>query len=170
MERNKAQRVGAEVKVLRIVLITLLLLYGAVSITATVFMAKVFPTVVHRPSERLVLSSISIFCSRILPGVIFLFIAYCIFKLIGLISRGEPFNPASPRNIRRIGYAVLGLTATNAVVNAISAFTTLGFPSEKFVWILYSGLGTLLLGFGFLVIARVIEAGVRLQQDQNLTV
>jgi hypothetical protein len=27
-----------------------------------------------------------------------------------------------------------------------------------------------LLGFGFLVIAKVIEAGVKLQQDQNLTI
>jgi hypothetical protein len=29
---------------------------------------------------------------------------------------------------------------------------------------------TLLLGFGFLVIARVLEAGVALKQDQDLTV
>jgi hypothetical protein len=170
MIAKSISREANEVKALRIVLITLLLLYGAVSITAAVFMAKVFPTVVHRHTERLILSSISIFCHSILPGVIFFFIAYCIFKLIGLISRGEPFIQASPQNIRRIGYAVFILAAADAVVNSITAFTTPGFPSEKFVWILYSGLGTLLLGFGFMVIAKVLETAVRLQQDQNLTV
>lgn len=35
---------------------------------------------------------------------------------------------------------------------------------------LYNGLSTVLLGFGFRVIARVLEAGVALKQDQDLTV
>ena len=42
--------------------------------------------------------------------------------------------------------------------------------SKSFVWALCNFLSTLLLGFGFLVIARVIETGVRLQQNQKLTV
>jgi hypothetical protein len=35
---------------------------------------------------------------------------------------------------------------------------------------LYSGLSALLVGFGFLVIAKVLEVGVSLKQDQDLTV
>jgi hypothetical protein len=42
--------------------------------------------------------------------------------------------------------------------------------SDSIFRLLYGGLTTVLLGFGFLVIARVLEVGVRLQQDQNLTV
>lgn len=171
MTAKSISREGSEVKALRIVLITLLILYGVVSVSSAFIMARVVPSLVGRPSERLVLGSISVFCDRVLPGVIFFFIAYSIFKLIGLISRGESFSPASPRYIRRIGYAVFGLTATNAVVDAISAFTPpVNLLSKAFIWILLGGLSTLLVGFGFLVIAKVIEVGVRLQQDQNLTV
>lgn len=170
MTAKTIPRAGAEVKALRIVLITLLILYGVVSVSSAFIMARVVPSLVNRPSGRLFLGSISGFCDRILPGVLFFFMAYSIFKLISLISRGEPFSPASPRYIRRVGYAVFGLAAANAVVDAISGFSRAGFLSEKIVWLLYRGLGTLLIAFGFLVIARVIEVGVRLQQDQNLTV
>lgn len=171
MTAKSISRVGPEVKALRIVLLTLLILYGVVSVSSAFIMARVVPSLVNRPSGRLFLGSISTFCDRVLPGVIFFFIAYSIFRLISLISRGEPFSLASPRYIRRIGYAVFGLAAANAVVDAISAFTPpVDFLSRAFIWILFSGLNTLLVGFGFLVIARVIEVGVRLQQDQNLTV
>ena len=171
MTAKSISRAGTEVKALQIVLITLLILYSVISVSSAFIMARLMPSLVGRPSGRLVLGSISVFCDRFLPGLIFIFIAYSIFKLIGLIFRGEPFSPASPRYIRRIGYAVFGLAATNGVVDAISAFTPpVNFISRAFIWILLGGLSTLLVGFGFLVIARVIEAGVRLQQDQNLTV
>ncbi|MGA2532181.1 MAG: DUF2975 domain-containing protein [Candidatus Aminicenantales bacterium] len=164
-------KVAALVKALRIVLITMLILYGMMVVTSLVVMTRVFPALVNLPSGAPVSGMISVFFDRVLSGAIYFFIAYSIFKLISLISRGEPFSSASPRYIRRIGYAVLCLAAINAVVNAISAFPRpAGFLSSAEFRFLSSGLSTLLLGFGFLVIARVIEAGVRLQQDQNLTV
>jgi hypothetical protein len=164
-------KVAPVVKALRIVLFTLLVLYGMIVVSCLVFMARFFPSLANLPSGLTFLGTISFLFDGVLPGVIYFFIAYSIFKLISLISRGEPFSPASPRYIRRIGYAVLCLAAINAVVNAISAFTPpVNFGSKAFIWSLLSGLSTLLVGFGFLVIAKVLEAGVRLQQDQNLTV
>ena len=161
-------KVRAEVKALRIVLITLLILYGLVFISAIVFIATVFPSFSFSAGFW---ADIRILLDKVLTGAVYFFIAYCIFRLISLISRGEPFSPASPRHIRRIGRAVLALAVINGIVNAISEFTSpTALVSEAVVRILYSSLSTLLLGFGFLVIARVIEAGVRLQQDQNLTV
>jgi hypothetical protein len=163
-------RVGTEVKALRIVLIAMLILYGTVSVRWALVMAGRAPSLVKRLSGPLILAIINTLCAFVLLGVIYFFIAYYIFKLISLISRGETFISVSPRYIRRIGYAVFCLAVNNAVVNAIVDFSRAGFFSDKVVSILYSGLGTLLLGFGFLVIAKVIEIGVRLQQDQNLTV
>ena len=164
-------KVAPVVKALRIVLFTLLVLYGMIVVSCLVFMARFFPSLANLPSGLTFLGTISFLFDRVLPGVIYFFIAYSIFKLISLISRGEPFSPASPRYIRRIGYAVLCLAVINAVVNAISAFTPLvNFGSKAFIWSLLSGLSTLLVGFGFLVIAKVLEVGVSLQQDQNLTV
>ena len=168
-------RASSEVKALRIVLITLLLLYGVMVAVTLVFMARVFPSLVDLPSGFPFMGSIRLIFDRVMPGAIYFFIAYNIFNLISLISRGQPFSPASPRYIRRTGYAVLCLAAINAVVNAFSAFPLdypppVGFLSKAVIGMILDGLSTLLLGFGFLVIARVIEVGVRLQQDQNLTV
>lgn len=162
---------GTEVKALRIALIILLFLYGLVSAGALIFLVRVFPAFVARTSEALTLSYIRVSFEKVLIGLVYFFIAYCIFKLISLISHGDPFNPASPKIIRRIGGAVLGLAGINAVVQAFTEFTAPNvYVPEIIIRILYHGLSTLLLGFGFLVIAKVIEIGVRLQQDQNLTV
>jgi hypothetical protein len=175
MTEKTILKVSTEVKALRAVLITLLIFYSVTVVASLIIMARVFPSLANLPSGFPFLDSIRVFFDRVMPGAIYFFIAYGIFKLISLISRGEPFSPASPRYIRRIGYAVLCLAAVNAVVNGFSAFPLAypppaGFLSKAVVWMLLSGLSTLLLGFGFLVIARVIEVGVRLQQDQNLTV
>jgi hypothetical protein len=161
-----------EVKALRIVLIALLILYAAVAFGSAFFIARVVPQgLATFHSRSFVLGSISVFCDRVVPGLLFFFIAYGIFRLIGSISRGESFSPKSPHYIRMIGYAVFGLFAASAIVDAISSFTPpVDFLSQAIMWFLLSHLGTLLLGFGFLVIAKVLEVGVRLQQDQNLTV
>jgi len=140
-----------------------------------VFMARVFPSLAGVSSGLPFSDSIRFIFDHLGPGMIYFFIAYNIFNLIRLISRGEPFSPASPRYIRRTGYAVLCLAAINAVVNAFSAFplpypAPAGFLSRAVIGMILSGLSTLLLGFGFLVIAKVIEVGVQLQQEQNLTV
>lgn len=180
MTRKMAPSLGTEVKALRIALIVLLFLYGLVSASALIFLVRVFPAFLartpealttHSPFVTLFRSHIRISFERVLIGLVYFFIAYCIFKLISLISHGDPFNPASPRIIRRIGWAVLSLAGINAVVQAFAEFIApnVNVP-EIIIRILYHGLSTLLLGFGFLVIAKVIEIGVRLQQDQNLTV
>jgi hypothetical protein len=170
MARSAAKSV--EVRALRIVLIALLILYAAVSLGSAFFMVRVVPQgIATLHSRSFILGSISVFCDRVVPGFLFFIIAYGIFGLIGLISRGESFSPKSPHYIRMIGYAVFGLFAASAIVDAISSFTPpVEFFSHAFMWILLRHLGTLLLGFGFLVIARVIEVGVKLQQDQNLTI
>ena len=161
----------SEVGALRVVLITLLIIYGTILISTFIFMAKVLPSLFRLPSGPPAFDLIRFVFDRILPGAAFFFIGFSIFKLISLISRGEPFSPASPRHIRRIGFAVFFLAAINMVVNMISVFKwPEDFITKSAVWAICSTLSILLLGFGFLVIARVIEVGVRLQQDQSLTV
>jgi hypothetical protein len=171
MTDKKATRVAPVVKALRIVLITLLILYGLVFIGCAVsFIVLVLPPFAFKPLPGL-RQEIKIFFDKVLTGPFYFFIAYCIFKLINLISRGEPFSPASPRYIRRIGFAVLGLAAIHVLAAGIFEFAAPEVAlADSIIRILYGGLSTLLLGFGFLVIAKVLEVGVRLQQDQNLTV
>jgi hypothetical protein len=160
-------KVAPVVKALRIVLITLLILYGLVFISSILIVVTAFPVLKMGASHAGFWS----FLEKGLTGPIYFFIAYEIFQLIALISRGEPFSPASPRHIRRIGYAVFGLALIHAAAAAVSELTAPEVVlSDSILRILYGGLSTLLLGFGFLVIAKVLEVGVKLQQDQDLTV
>jgi len=171
MTGKTISRVWTEVKALRIVLMTLLIFYGvgfigALITTVTAIVAPGFIDVYFR-------DHLSFLLEFGLAGPVYFFIGYYIFRLLDLAISGESFNPATPRHVRRIAYAVFILALINAVANALSSELTV-FSWASFLGtalrLLYGGLTKLLLGFGFLVIARVIEAGVRLQQDQNLTV
>jgi hypothetical protein len=164
-------RVAPVVKALRIVLITLLVLYGLVFVSyAWAFVVLVRPPFALKPCPAF-WDAVRMLLERVVTGPLYFYIAWRIFRLIGLVSRGESFSPASPRHIRGIGYGVFGLTLVNA---AAAAILELNSPqvhvSDSLIRILYGGLSTLLLGFGFLVIAKVIEAGVALKQEQDLTV
>ena len=114
---------------------------------------------------------IGAFFNFVLAGLMYFLIGREIYKLIALINRGETFSSDSPRRIRRIAFLIFGLALSGAIGTAI----LVSFPPGEMVSIIvfrviFGGLGTVLLGFGFLVIAKVIESGVTLQQDQNLTV
>ncbi|HVP90812.1 MAG TPA: DUF2975 domain-containing protein [Terriglobales bacterium] len=173
MAGQKTPKAAPAVKAVRITLITLLILYGLVFVSGAVaFAVLVLPPFALRPCPAL-WDEIKVVVDKVLTGPVYFYIAYCIVKLIGLVSRGEPFSPASPRYIRRIGYAVFVLAFLHAAASAIGEFNTPGVSvniAAAVLRILYTGLSPLLVGFGFLVIAKVIEVGVALKQDQDLTV
>jgi len=173
MPETKALEVAPVVKALRIVLITLLILYGLVFVGGAVaFVVLVLPPFAIKPCPAL-WDEIKVVIDKVLTGPAYFYIAFCVFKLIGLISHGQPFSPTCPRHIRRIGYAVFVLALLHAGAAAIGEFNTPGVSvnvSEAILRILYSGLSTLLVGFGFLVIAKVLEVGAALKQDQDLTI
>jgi hypothetical protein len=167
----KDSKITPLVRALRVVLITLLILYGLMfSAGAVAFVILVLSPFALKPCPAF-WTELKALLDRVLTGPVYFYIAYCIFKLISLISRGEPFSPASPRHIRRIGYAVFGLALLHAAAAAISesGSPVLHYP-DFIIRALYSGLSALLVGFGFLVIAKVLEVGVSLKQDQDLTV
>jgi hypothetical protein len=173
MPEDKAFKVAPVVKALRITLITLLILYGLVFVSGAVAFAVLLMPPFALKICPAFWDEVKFLIDKVLTGPFYFFIAWSTFKLIGLVSRGEPFSPASPRHIRRIGHAVFGLALFHAAAAGIAGFITPGVsvnPADAVLRIFYAGLSTLLVGFGFLVIAKVIEAGVSLKQDQDLTV
>jgi hypothetical protein len=159
------------VRALRIVLVALVVLYGLVFVAYAIsFISLILPPFAFKPFPGLA-EETKAFLDKVVAGPLYFFIATSIFKLIRLISRGEPFNPASPRHIRWIGFSVLGLAVIHAIGTGISEYAAQeAVLQDSLIRILYGGLSTLLLGFGFLVIAKVLEVGVALKQDQDLTV
>lgn len=171
MPEAKVVKAAPVVKALRITLFALLILYGLFFINGAVaFATLLLPPVAFKPFWGLA-DEIKIFLDQVLTGPAYFYIAYCVFKLIGLVSNGEPFSPSCPRYIRRIGYAVFCLGLFHATAAAMSGNGQLPFHyPDSVIRGLYSGLSALLVGFGFLAIAKVIEVGVSLKQDQDLTV
>ena len=174
MAEKAALRVSTEVRALRIVLIVFLIFYGVFFVGALI--GAVTAILIPSMIDVYFRDYLSFLLNFGLAGPVYFYICDCIFRLVGLITNGESFTPSFPRHVRRIAYAVFLLALINAVANALSS---LGTGPTAISWtilsgtalrVLHGGLGALLLGFGFLVIARVIEVGVRLQQDQNLTV
>ncbi len=171
MRDSQELKRGMEFKSFKFVLIALVAIYGVISIWSAVLAAALLPGILKINAPGLFLGWISVICERVLPGLIFLFVAYCLFRIMRLISRGEPFDPQSPRYIRSVGYAVLALTVSNAVGDALSLPWSLEYLNTRaFSLVLLTRLGSLLLGLGFLVIARVFRIGAGLQQEQDLTV
>ncbi len=175
MAEKPVFKVEAGVRTLRIVLAAIIALYCTILVASIIVLARFFPSLANHMSRGEFFSATTDFVLKnILPGLIFFFIAYNIFMLARLVSRREPFDCATPRYIRRIGGAVLCLAFVNAAARVFALYTPSAGPayllSRTVITAFLSLLSTLLIGFGFLVIAKVLEAGVALKQDQDLTV
>jgi hypothetical protein len=130
----------------------------------------------HPLSLAILIRALIDFLGYSLIKLLYLLIAYQLFRLLGLIKKGDPFNPESPKRIRSIAYYTFGMVAINAVRELESVLTIAkqGFPYWDFWLNLISFLlkesEIVFFGLGILIIAVVLEVGVRLQQDQSLTV
>jgi hypothetical protein len=92
------------------------------------------------------------------------------YKLIKSVSKGEPFGSRNPRRIRKIAYGALALASVEFLE---VSFIFLLF-TRHFMGFLYEFMGapmwTAFFGLSLLVTARVFEEGLRLRQDENLTI
>jgi hypothetical protein len=118
--------------------------------------------------------ALSLIISRItwflVIGILIWLLAY-IYQLIKSISGGEPFGSRNPRRVRRIAYGALALAS---VVFLEELLRYMVVPSAQLRTFLYNLMGVPMwagfFGFTLLVICRVFEEGLRLKQDENLTI
>jgi hypothetical protein len=163
------------VGVFKVLLTVVALVYAFFFVLALVEFPQVWgPKFLHPEVPRVLISNLSMFLNSALTGVLYLVIIYQLYRLIGLITRGDPFNQESPKRIRRIAYYTFGMAAINTVGESVRHISIPGFSSPNF-WLsmtstLLRGAQTVLFGVGILIIAFVLDVGTKLQQDQNLTV
>jgi len=96
-----------------------------------------------------------------------------IYQLIKSISRGEPFASGNPRRVRKIAHGALALATVEFLSESLRYFlghwhwsTLKGFLFNLMGVPMWCTFFALVL----LVIARVFEEGLRLKQDENLTI
>jgi len=174
MNENKSLRNRSSVRVFKVLLIVVGLTY-AVGFGLSLFsFPQIWGPLFHPERLSMLITNLSLFLNSVLTCLLYLLIIYQLFRLLGLINKGDPFNQESPKRIRRIAYYTFGMAAINAVLDSVRTIATHGFPFPSF-WpsltnFLVRGTQTALFGIGILIIAFVLEVGVQLQQDQNLTV
>lgn len=117
---------------------------------------------------------IGIYSSSLFASGFFLWIVYHLRLLMKTIKAGDPFNPANPVRIRRIGYSViiwapLRLMSFGLKGVLIYQGSHLSFPALMPLSCMLA-LELVFFGLGILVIAQIFERGLQLQQEQDLTV
>lgn len=86
---------------------------------------------------------------------------------------GQPFTAANAMRIRRAGFGVIvGELARSAMVYFWSYYLSTHFVANglQFAALVDVNAAAILSGFAILVIAEVFREGVRLQEDQSLTI
>jgi hypothetical protein len=174
MNEERPLRNRSSVGVFKVLLTVVALVYAFFFVLALFEFPEVWGPLLHPEVPRFLISNLSMLINSALTGVLYLVIIYQLYRLIGLITRGDPFNQESPKRIRRIAYYTFGMAAINTVGESVRHISLLGFSSPNF-WLsmtstLLRGAQTVLFGVGILIIAFVLDVGVKLQQDQNLTV
>ena len=94
-------------------------------------------------------------------------------ELFGSLRNGQVFNPANVGRVQRVGWALILAEPVRAFMTySASAFARSHFVGDgiRFVADFNLNLGTIFGGLAILVIAEVFRAGVRLDEDQSLTI
>lgn len=153
------------------------LIYATAFVLTVLYLPQVWDRIVHPASLAMLRSSLIDFLGHSLPRLFYLLIVYHLFRLLGLLNKGDPFSPESPKRIRTIAYYIFGMAAITTGWELESVLTIIanqGFPYPEFwpnlISFLLNVSETVFFGLGIFIIAIVLEAGVRLQQDQRLTV
>lgn len=126
----------------------------------------------HDPFENLSpWVNLSLWLDALLTALISLVILYQLFRLVQMVAKGDPFSPENPRRVRWVAYGVLAISVSNIAFRTLNHY----FLHRGAEW--WMGMNVLIKGaeraffiLGLLIIAKLLDTGVRLQQDQNLTV
>ena len=121
-------------------------------------------------SESIVLGALA--WSDAIPFVsslITLWILYHLRCFFRLVAQGSPFAPEIPRRTRSIGYAIIAWSPLTALASIWLHYLD-ALPGPHLIvgggW----SAELIFIGLVILVLARVFEVGVGMQEEQNLTV
>ncbi len=132
-------------------------------------------TLVHDfpgPAKSRYVNFLAMQLSVLIIAIIYLIVLYQLYRLFVTVVRRDPYNPKNPGRIRIIAYGAFILAAVNMIHELVFLLATYHAPSiwEYIFWAVYRTAQMALFGLGILIVAKIHETGVRLQQEQNLTI
>lgn len=119
----------------------------------------------------------SIYLLGLFTWTLFLWIVYHLRLITYTVREGKPFNEENPKRIRKIALAVLVWAPVETLFFYLKTqfiINTTSYPGvgKDLVLELIFGifLELIFIGLCVLVVAQIFSMGVRLQQDQDLTI
>ena len=103
-------------------------------------------------------------------SLIALWILYHLRCFFRLVAQGSPFAPEIPRRTRSIGYAIIAWSPLTGLASAWLHYLDALPGPHGFVGFRGWSAELIFIGLVILVLARVFEVGVGMQEEQNLTV
>jgi hypothetical protein len=177
MANNGPLKSITSVRVVTTLLVAFALLYGAQFIALIPRFLSYFSWAHHPETEKYFNSGLGAVASLMLSDVLYLLILYQVFRLLLKVGKGDPFDPVNPRRIRKVAYGAFGIAAITLLYEVIMMFVLFKDSYDPNVTTFHKILNVLvrsaqmaLFGLGILIIAKILESGVRLQQEQNLTI
>ena len=104
---------------------------------------------------------------------------YQLRALMRAVKAGHPFDPLNPQRIRRIAYVIIAVGPVKDILaflqiassfNAVHDAVTRALPGASVGYHVRFSWEPVVIGLIILAIAHAFDAGVRLQDDQDLTV
>jgi hypothetical protein len=109
--------------------------------------------------------------AEIISKAFFLWIIYHLRKLLTTVKQGNPFEKRNPVWIRHIAYGFFFWIPFQVIETIWYKGFSYTFKTDYWFGVLFFHIMMpLFIGMVILIIARVFEAGVRMQQDQSLTI
>jgi hypothetical protein len=116
---------------------------------------------------------IDVYFDPFLKRLIFLWILIHLQGIVLTISRKDPFNKRNSARIRKIAYGAFAFAIVD-ILNEMYWYYWLKQEKPEMgvlVTFLRGDVGRMILvGVGILIIAKAFKMGIKLQEDQNLTV
>jgi hypothetical protein len=171
---DKSLKSRSSVRVFRVLLTTVTVAYVLLLGWSLYFFPQIWSPPFHPEQPRFMIMNLSVFLNGVLTGLLYLAIIYQLYRILALIKKSGPFSGESPKRIRLIAYFTFGMAAVNAIMEFVRYVSIHGFVSRD-LWpvmtqFLLRAAQTVLFGTGILIVGLVLEVGVSLKQDQDLTV
>ena len=116
---------------------------------------------------------IDVYFDPFIKRLVFLWILIHLQGIVLTISRKDPFNKRNPSRIKKIAWGAFAYAIGEILYDVYWSYWLQGqrVKSGDIVSFLRGDVGRMILiGVGILIIAKAFKMGIKMQEDQNLTV
>jgi hypothetical protein len=174
MTKEQSLKKLMSVRIVKSLLVAMALLYATQFVALIPMLLDNFPRIGRPGNERFFISSFAGFLYQSLTALLYLMVLLQLFILLRRVAKDGAFDPHNPRRIRWVAYSafsIAGVTLLYEALLAVKYRDSLAIPTFHIILsVLVRAAQMALFGLGIIIVAKVLEVGVRLQQDQNLTV